>query len=371
MTVGVVEWLVVTPHLLLAAGGAAVTAWAWLASLRAPGPAAPDNPLDVDELAYLAGGPRRVVEVAVARLVRSGELEVRPGARVRVRGSGGGPPGSGGGPAAGEGTAAGSPDGVSSPAVLDRRVLFHAVRDGSVARILAAHAGDPEVVAARDRLAVAGLVGDSAAAGLRRRARHTLVTLAELSVAAGVLVFAGLLIGIARTGASPVWFGVLGVAVTVTAGLTILVWVVDPRPMPRFRTAAGLRALARARRAPDRGTARDGVANRRGGSGRARDRGGSDRSQGFDGRVANLRGAPDRATDRRGAPDRSRVSGRLPESSRDRRVALAGLSAEVPLGWRGTWWRVRHVLVRLVPVVAIAVVVVATAEVLVLVARLS
>ncbi|MGE3255804.1 TIGR04222 domain-containing membrane protein [Pseudonocardia sp.] len=305
---GVAEWLVMAPHLLLAAGGAAVTAWAWAVSLRPPGRAHPGAQPDVDELAYLAGGPRRVVEVAVARLVRSGALEVRARARVRPRDPGGAAarPIRGGAPAD-PARGAGAPPDVP---VLDRRVLHDAGRDGAIGRILAAHAGDPEVDAARDRLAAAGLVGDPAAAGNRRRARRTLVTLTEVSAAAGALMFAGLVIGIARTGTSPVWFGVLGVAVTVTAGLGVLAWAVDPHPPPRFRTVAGLRALAAARRA---------------------------------------------STSR----------------AQDRRVALAGLGAEVPLGWRAGWWRARHLLRRLVPVAAVAMVIAVTAEVLLLVARLS
>jgi uncharacterized protein (TIGR04222 family) len=317
------------PHLLLAAGGAAVTAWAWLVSLRPPGRAHPGAQVDVDELAYLAGGPRRVVEVSVARLVRSGSLEVRPRARVRPRDPGGAaarpirggapadPAGRGGGaqPArrADPARAAEPAGGAGAPPevpVLDRRVLHHAGRDAAIGRILAARAGDPEVDAARDRLAAAGLVGDPAAAANRRHARRTLVTLTEVSAAAGALVFAGLVIGIARTGTSPVWFGVFGVAVTVTTVLGVLAWAVDPHPAPRFRTVAGLRALAAARQA---------------------------------------------STSR----------------AQDRRVALAGLGAEVPLGWRAGWWRARHLLRRLVPVAAVAVVIAVTAQVLVLVARLS
>ncbi|MGE3284662.1 MAG: TIGR04222 domain-containing membrane protein [Pseudonocardia sp.] len=306
------EWLVLAPHLLLAAGGAAVAARAWLASLRPPGRAHPGAQLGVDELAYLAGGPRRVVEVALARLVRSGALEVRPRARVRPRGAGAAASGSRPGASGAGRRPAPPPDAAPSPdtPLLDRRVQHHAGRDGAVRRILAAHTGDPEVVEARDRLAAAGLVGDPGAAAIRRRARRTLVTLTQVSAAAGVLVFVGLLIGIARTGTPPVWFGVLGVAVTVTAALGVLAWAVDSRPEPRFRTVAGLRALAAARR------------------------------------VSTSR-------------------------AQDRRVALAGLAADVPLGWRAGWWRVQHVLQRLVPVAVVAVVIAVTAQVLVLVARLS
>lgn len=42
--------------------------------VRAGHSASPVRSLDMDELAYLAGGPRRVVETAIARLLTSGEL---------------------------------------------------------------------------------------------------------------------------------------------------------------------------------------------------------------------------------------------------------------------------------------------------------
>jgi hypothetical protein len=116
-----------------------------------------------------------------------------------------------------------------------------------------------------------------------------------LAAAGCVLVFAGLLVGIARTGSPPVSFGVFTLALVVVILLRALAGTVDPAPEPRYRTPAGIRALRDARRAP-------------------------------------------------------------PGSSRDRRVALDGLSAapEVPLGWRRSWWRSRDVLARLVPLVPLA-----------------
>lgn len=334
------------PHLLLGAAGVATAARAWVVSLRPPAGARPGGAPDVDGLAYLAGGPRRVVEVAVARLVRTGALEVAPGARVRVRGAApvaaGRSPGAAPAPpvasrggttpdvhVAGPDRAVRAPrDTVLVPSVpsvssvpppvpsvpsatpvLDRRVRHHAGRESAVDRLLTAYADDPEVHAARTRLAAAGLVGDAAASGVRRRARRTLTAFAQVAGAAGALVFLGLLVGIARTGVSPLVFGVLGVAVVVTAGLGMLAWAVDARPAPRFRTSAGWRALAAARRGPTRG--------------------------------------------------------------HEWRVALDGLGAEVPLGWRAGWWRARHVLRRLVPAAALALVAAGTAEVLAVVARLS
>lgn len=270
---GVAEWLVVTPHLALLATAAVIVARARLASLRPPAPvAAPARDPDVEELAYLAGGPRRVVEVAVARLVRSGALELRPGARVRRR----------------------TAEIPASLDVLDRRVLDHAGREASLGRILDARAGDHEVAAVRQRVAAAGLRGDPATAEIRRRAAGRLVTLEHVGAVGCVVVLGGLFVGIARTGASPVSFAVLGVAIAATVVVRLLVFAADPAPEPPFRTPAGLRALADARRRP---------------------------------------------------------------GTRERRVALGGLAADpdVRLGWRGSWWRSRAVLLRLVPVAAVAV----------------
>lgn len=285
MTVSVwdaVEWLVVTPHLALLAAGAGIACWARVASLRPPGRAGDARrtrrDLDDDELAYLAGGSRRVVEVAVARLVRTGALEIRPRARVRPR------------PDA-------RPDSrATTPPSLAARILYHAAHEGSLSRILTVHRDDPEVTAVRHRLATAGLRGAPDAAPQRRRARRWVAALVGTAAAGCVLIFAGLLVGIARNGAPPVSFGVFTLALVVVILLRVLAGTVDPAPEPRYRTPAGIRALRDARRAP-------------------------------------------------------------PGSSRDRRVALDGLSAarEMPLGWRRSWWRSRDVLGRLVPLVPLAV----------------
>lgn len=277
---GALEWLVVTPHLALVAAGVAVLTAARTASLRPPEharAAAPARDLDPDELAYLAGGPHRVVETAVARLLRLGALEVRPGARVRRR-------------------AAEIPPGLDP---LTRRVLDHADREASLARILTVHASDPEVGAVRHRLAAAGLRGDPDAARHRELATWWLTGICRAAEAGCVLIFGGLIVGIARTGAPPVSFGVLGVAIAAAVVLRLLRVAADPVPEPRYRTPAGLRALADARRAQKAG-------------------------------------------------------------SRERRVALGGLAADsgVPLGWRASWWRWRGVLRRLAPVAAATVVIV-------------
>src|SRR5215218_9303820 len=153
-----VEWLVVTPHLALLAAGAGIACWARATSLRPPGGAGDarrtGRDLDDDELAYLAGGSRRVVEVAVARLVRAGELEVLPRARVRPR------------PDARPDARAAAPPGLAA------RILYHAAHQGSLSRILTVHRDDPEVTEVRQRLATAGLRGAPDAAQRRRRARR-------------------------------------------------------------------------------------------------------------------------------------------------------------------------------------------------------
>lgn len=59
-----------------------------------------------------------------------------------------------------------------------------------------------------------------------------------------VVVLGGLSVGIARTGTSPVSFTVLGVAIAVTIVVRLLPFAAHPVPEPRFRTPAGIRALA-------------------------------------------------------------------------------------------------------------------------------
>jgi uncharacterized protein (TIGR04222 family) len=160
-----VEWLVVTPHLALLGAGAGIACRARLTSLRPPGRASAvhrtGRDLDDEELAYLAGGPRRVVEVEVARLVRTGALEVLPRARVRPR-------------AARPGI---SPDvrpevRTAAPSGLAARILHQAAHEGSLSRILTVRRDDPEVTSIRQRLAAAGLRGAPEAAQRRRRAKR-------------------------------------------------------------------------------------------------------------------------------------------------------------------------------------------------------
>ncbi len=52
--------------------------------VRAGRSSQPVRSLDVDELAYLAGGPRRVVETAIARLITAGELRTSRRGAVQV-----------------------------------------------------------------------------------------------------------------------------------------------------------------------------------------------------------------------------------------------------------------------------------------------
>jgi len=52
--------------------------------VRAGRSSQPVRSLDVDELAYLAGGPRRVVETAIARLITAGELRTSRRGSVQV-----------------------------------------------------------------------------------------------------------------------------------------------------------------------------------------------------------------------------------------------------------------------------------------------
>src|SRR3979490_2710896 len=63
--------------------------WTRLARLRmrrTPG-GQPPRPLTVDEFAYLAAGPRRVVEASVARLLESGALRVSRAGMLQATGT--------------------------------------------------------------------------------------------------------------------------------------------------------------------------------------------------------------------------------------------------------------------------------------------
>ncbi|MER7730978.1 TIGR04222 domain-containing membrane protein [Streptomyces erythrochromogenes] len=103
--------------------------------------------LDVYEVAYLAGGPRRVAEVALLRLRERGLVGV-VGPRVR----------------------AGLPADDAHP--VERALTGACPRGRSVAAVLTAVAGGPEAAGIRDGLRAAGLLGRvcsrPTAAGRRR-----------------------------------------------------------------------------------------------------------------------------------------------------------------------------------------------------------
>jgi uncharacterized protein (TIGR04222 family) len=73
-------WGISGPQFLVMYGVGLVLALVWALWLRyrvrRPEPPAPGLRVGVAELAFLAGGPRRVVEVAIARLVETGQIHV-------------------------------------------------------------------------------------------------------------------------------------------------------------------------------------------------------------------------------------------------------------------------------------------------------
>ena len=121
----------------------------------------PGRPLDLDELAHLAGGPRRVVEVSVARLIEAGAL--RPSRRGTVQ-------------------ATGMP--VANP--VDQAVLADAGRHGhrTVTLLVNTVSRSPAVLGVADRLVAIGMLIDPAASRARRRlAAAPLLVLLAIGVA--------------------------------------------------------------------------------------------------------------------------------------------------------------------------------------------
>jgi uncharacterized protein (TIGR04222 family) len=121
----------------------------------------PGRPLDLDEVAHLAGGPRRVVEVSVARLVEAGAL--RPSRRGTVQATG-------------------------MPAVnpVDQAVLADAGRHRhrTVTLLVNTVSRSPAVLGVAHRLVSVGMLVDPAASRARRRlAAAPLLVLLAVGVA--------------------------------------------------------------------------------------------------------------------------------------------------------------------------------------------
>jgi uncharacterized protein (TIGR04222 family) len=116
----------------------------------------PRRPLSLEELAYLAGGPRRVTETAVTRLVESGALRLAPHGTVQ---------------------AAGSP----SRDPIDEAVLAEAQAGDSAVALVAMRAARQDVVTAvGHRLTDLGLIVDPRVA--RTRLRTAVLPLLVVSV---------------------------------------------------------------------------------------------------------------------------------------------------------------------------------------------
>lgn len=171
----------------------------------------PVRSLDMDELAYLAGGPRRVVETAVARLLTAGELRTSRRGTVTA-------------------TAA-----TNSRNPVDRAVVLDCRRytNRTVSLLISSVASDESIAAIGRRLEAMGLVVDPAAA--------------KSALRKGTLpLWALLVIGVAR------W--VNGIAIGAPVGwltlqivLTGLLLLLLTRRSKHIRTGKGNRVLDDAR----------------------------------------------------------------------------------------------------------------------------
>jgi uncharacterized protein (TIGR04222 family) len=134
-------WLYLAGLALALAAAAAVRSAA-----RRPTP--PDAPPELDELdlAFLAGGPRRVVETAIARLVDTGRLRTNRGGTLTAT----------------------TDERQADP--LDQLIMERAGRDGAgVATMVGAYAGSGVVTKRGDRLVANGLLVSPAEANRARR----------------------------------------------------------------------------------------------------------------------------------------------------------------------------------------------------------
>lgn len=176
--------------------------------VRAPRAGTPaPGPLDEDEVAYLRGGPRLVVEAALARLVDHGHLRVRTtGAPLVTTGAAGTGP-------------------------VDQTVVHRARRPGTstVNTVIDQVIGSAAVAQLRDRLVRKGLLVDTRTAALR--VRHALVPLGLLFSAGAVRWVGG--VGDGRLDA--------GLALILVATALAGRLLADVRPGPTF---LGVQALA-------------------------------------------------------------------------------------------------------------------------------
>ena len=179
--------------------------------VRAGHSTTPVRSLDMDELAYLAGGPRRVVETAIARLLTSGELRTSRRGTVQVTST------------------------TNSLNAVDRAVITDSQRytNRTINLMIPAVSGDGAVTAIGRRLEEMGLVvhPDIAKSALRKG-----------SIALWVL----LVIGVARwvnglAIGAPVGWLVLQLVIT-----GALIWLLTRRGK-HVRTGKGNRVLDEAR----------------------------------------------------------------------------------------------------------------------------
>lgn len=166
--------------------------------------------LTTDELAYLAGGPRRAVETSVARLLDEGALRVAPGGRLEATGR-------------------------AARYHLDMAVLGEVGGAGTTLPTLVAGLGRSGVVRpAADRLTLLGLLVDQAVQ--RNRLRHAVFPLLALG-AVGLLYW----LDAVRQDAPIGW-------VTVALALTSVAAAITTRPDAARRTLLGERTIAAAHR---------------------------------------------------------------------------------------------------------------------------
>ncbi|MEU0882695.1 TIGR04222 domain-containing membrane protein [Lentzea sp. NPDC005914] len=179
--------------------------------VRAGHSSQPVRSLDMDELAYLAGGPRRVVETAIARLLTAGELRTSRRGTVQATSA------------------------TSSLNAVDRAVITDSQRytNRTVSLMIASVSKDDAVTAIGRRLEEMGLVvhPDVAKSALRKGS----VLLWVLLAVGVVRLVNGLAIG------APV--GYLALLLILTGGLVFLL----TRRGKHVRTSKGNSVLAAAR----------------------------------------------------------------------------------------------------------------------------
>lgn len=207
-------WGLTETQFVTAYGSALAGAIIWARTVRerlsAKGSEHDEPALTTDELAYLAGGPRRAVETSVARLLADGALRVVPGGRLEATGR-------------------------AARNHLDMAVLGEVGGAGAtLPALVAGLSGSGVVRSAGGRLARLGLLADHSV--LRNRLRHAVLPLLVLG-AVGLLYWLDAVAENAPIG----WL-------TVALALTSVAAAITTRPLPDRRTLLGERTMAAAHR---------------------------------------------------------------------------------------------------------------------------